>query len=100
VKKASDSKKAKSKIQRAGTKAVGDAQAKLEAKSPDERIATLAADVQSKRDDRSIESRRLALLLGIDDAYHSGGDWNLWSAARCAIRPGRRLPRVANPEGA
>jgi hypothetical protein len=65
-----------SKVRHVNEKAASDAYAKLEAMSLDERIAAVAADVHSKRDEyRSIESRQLVLLLDID-AYHPDGTWN------------------------
>jgi hypothetical protein len=60
-------KKAKSKIPRVGAKAASDAHAKLEAMSLAERIAAVAIDVASKRDEyRSIDRHELAGLLGVD----------------------------------
>ena len=57
-----------------------DAQAKLEEMSLDERIAAVAADVASKRDEyRSIKSYELAELLGITDAEQPAGDWGFTS---------------------
>jgi hypothetical protein len=44
-------KKTKSSVRRAGTKAASDAHAELEAMSLDGRIAAVAADVRSKRDE-------------------------------------------------
>ena len=53
------------------------AHAKLEMMPLAERIAAVAADVDTKRDEyRSIDSHELASLLGIGDAYSPGGDWD------------------------
>lgn len=60
------------------------ARAKLEAMSLDSRIAAVAADVASKRDEyRKIECFDLASLLGIDDARELQGDWRyVWYIPR------------------
>jgi hypothetical protein len=66
----------KSKVRRTGTKAANDAHVKLEGMDLDHRIAAVAADVKSKRDEyRSIEPYELASLLGVPNARISSGDW-------------------------
>jgi hypothetical protein len=63
------------------------AQSKLEEMSLPKRIAAVAADVDSKRDEyRSIDRHELASLLGIGDADKPGGDWNfVWYIPRVPI---------------
>jgi hypothetical protein len=62
---------------------MSDAQDKLKEMSLAERIAAVAADIESKRDEfRSIGPYELAELLGIGDADQPGGDWGfVWYAA-------------------
>ena len=64
-----------------------DAQLKLQEMSLAKRIAAVAADVDSKRDEyRSIDSHELATLLGIGDADQPGGDWDsVWYIPCVAI---------------
>jgi hypothetical protein len=73
-------KNAMSKVRRVDTRAASDAPAKLETLSLAKRIAAVAADVASKRDEyREIDPHELALLLDIGDAYRPGGDWeSVW----------------------
>jgi len=53
-----------------------DPRAKLEAMALAERVAAVAVDVDSKRDEyRSIDAHDLALLLDISDVYQPGYDW-------------------------
>src|SRR5262245_60528281 len=50
---------------------------KLEGAPLADRIAAVAADVESKQDEfRSIDAHELASLLGIDDARLPGADWS------------------------
>lgn len=60
------------------------ARATLEAMSVDSRIAAVAADVASKRDEyREIECFDLASLLGIDNARELQGEWKyVWYIPR------------------
>jgi hypothetical protein len=62
--------------------------ARLQAMSLAERIAAVAMDVESKRDEyRSIDPHELAELLGIDDAESPGGDWDFVSfVPRLSVR--------------
>ncbi len=56
---------------------MSDAQARLEDMSLAERIAAVAADIESKRDEyRSIDPYELAELLGIGDADQPADDWS------------------------
>jgi hypothetical protein len=61
--------------------------AKLKAMDIRGRIAAVADDVNSKRDEyRSIEPYELAGLLGIDDAHVPGGSWDfVWYVPRSSI---------------
>ena len=79
-------KKTKSKVRRANTKLVTDAHVQLEVMSLDERIAAVADDVASKRDEyRSINPHELASLLGVD-ASHPDGHWNfVWFVPRVPV---------------
>jgi hypothetical protein len=80
--------KSKSKLQRVRTEVGSDRHAKLETMTLAKRIAAVAVDVASKRDEyRSIDPHDLAWLLGIDDANKPGGDWKfIWN-----VTPGRIL---------
>jgi hypothetical protein len=81
-------KKSKFEVQRVGTDAASDAHARLEAMTLAKRIAALAVDVGSKRDEyRLIDPHKLASLLGVDDADKPGGDWKfVWN-----VKPRRVL---------
>ena len=74
-------KKSKFKFQRASTEVASDLHARLEAMTFSKRIAAVAVDVISKRDEyRLIDPHELAWLLGIDDADKPGGDWKfVWN---------------------
>jgi hypothetical protein len=52
-----------------------------------DRIAAVAADVDSKQDEfRSIDAHELANLLGIEDAERPGDDWNFgWFILRVPV---------------
>ena len=80
-------KRAKSTVRIADPKAVSDAHAKLEAMTLTERIAAVAADVASKRDEyRSIDRHELASLLGVGDARCPGGEWDfVWFIPHMSI---------------
>jgi hypothetical protein len=60
---------------------------KLEDMPLADRIAAVAADVDSKQDEfRSIDAHELASLLGIVDAEHPGGGWNFeWFIPRVPV---------------
>jgi hypothetical protein len=69
-------KKSKFELQRVGTEVASDLHARLEAMTLAKRIAALAVDVESKRDEyRLIDPHEPASLLGIDDADKPGGNW-------------------------
>jgi len=57
---------------------------KLEAMPLADRIAAVAADVDSKQDEfRSIDAHELASLLGIEDAWKPSADWSFsWFVKR------------------
>ena len=73
--------KSRSKLQRVGREVGSDRYARLEAMTLAKRIAAVAVDVASKRDEyRSIDPHDLAWLLGIDDANKPGGNWKfIWN---------------------
>ena len=52
-----------------------------------DRIAAVAADVDSKQNEfRSIDAEELASLLGIEDVAHPGDDWNFgWFILRVPV---------------
>jgi hypothetical protein len=75
VKKKATPKTGKPTMRRVGVKAASDARAALEAMPVADRIAVVADDVASKRDEyRSIDPHELAGLLGVDGRCPDG-DW-------------------------